>query len=752
MKKGFTLVEILATIVIISVILLISVPLYNKISDSIKESTYKSKIEEVKAKASSYASEQSKFVFDIKTLIEAGYLSSDNELGEFKDPRNNRDMQCDVINVVYKNNQYNVSITESDICYNNEELESLYGMVILNIEDENGNIIEKNSDTEWLKKNKVYVSYKLKSEYEEYQNSIENIVWLGEEEKSCNKENIDECQKLEVTAEEIKNVTISIQIKINVNNTEIINTVSKNILLDLQRPIIVDGSLIVDNSVSTNSLRKVEFELSDQIGSGIKYYSIVKEKTCASEEYEENKTLAESGIQRVYLPNGSYYICVEDKVGNKTSDSDLDNKNNQITVDNVVTEDFNIDNLSITSKNKNYHSLDALLSIEVNNKDASKLKMCISNTGYMIGCSWETYQTSKDWQVSGSLDGGLRKVYVSVIDEAGNIANRTVEYTVYKDCSNQQKVYIESSYGTCSKPCGGGLQYRAYQMKDTLTGTICKIDKDSKTCNTQSCMPDATDKIIDSGDTISSPIYDNDYRYRGSNPNNYVYFNCDDYNNQNKETCDIWRIMGAFKTTNASNVNEYRLKIINTRTLGSRFTTNYDPDIIEWDKSNYCSDLNTKFYNTLNDETKKFIEPIYWNIGIYTAGSASTKNILELYNYEKSKKWLGNVGMMSSSDYYWGFLDDKFVSPYKSSWNWLFLKAKESTMTLAGRYVSDTTLMRTIDSSSTDVNGDIYYRMANLTGGNRKRSYSIRPVLSIKSNVKIKSGNGTKDDPYQLFL
>ena len=124
MKKGFTLVEILATVVIITVVLLIAIPIYNGISNSIKESIYQSKIKEVLAKSTSYASEQNKFVFDIKTLIQNGSITADNELGEFIDPRSNRDMQCDIINVVYKDNQYNATITESDKCYTEEELVS----------------------------------------------------------------------------------------------------------------------------------------------------------------------------------------------------------------------------------------------------------------------------------------------------------------------------------------------------------------------------------------------------------------------------------------------------------------------------------------------------------------------------------------------------------------------------------------------------------------------------------------------------
>ena len=35
-------------------------------------------------------------------------------------------------------------------------------------------------------------------------------------------------------------------------------------------------------------------------------------------------------------------------------------------------------------------------------------------------------------------------------------------------------------------------------------------------------------------------------RYYGANPNNYIYFNCDDYSNQTSSTCEVWRIIGVF--------------------------------------------------------------------------------------------------------------------------------------------------------------------------------------------------------------
>ncbi len=74
-------------------------------------------------------------------------------------------MRCDVINAVYKEQRYEVSITESSTCYSLEELENLYGIVELVLEYEDGREIESIEGTNWLKENKVYVGYKLKEAY-----------------------------------------------------------------------------------------------------------------------------------------------------------------------------------------------------------------------------------------------------------------------------------------------------------------------------------------------------------------------------------------------------------------------------------------------------------------------------------------------------------------------------------------------------------------------------------------------------------
>ena len=56
---------------------------------------------------------------------------------------------------------------------------------------------------------------------------------------------------------------------------------------------------------------------------------------------------------------------------------------------------------------------------------------------------------------------------------------------------------------------------------------------------------------------------DNNVRYIGKDPSNYVYFNCSDYNNPTADTCELWRIIGVFNNiTKGDGSKENLVKII----------------------------------------------------------------------------------------------------------------------------------------------------------------------------------------------
>ena len=63
---------------------------------------------------------------------------------------------------------------------------------------------------------------------------------------------------------------------------------------------------------------------------------------------------------------------------------------------------------------------------------------------------------------------------------------------------------------------------------------------------------------------------DNNVRYIGKDPSNYVYFNCSDYTNPTADTCELWRIIGVFNNvTKSDGSKENLVKIIRNYSLGN---------------------------------------------------------------------------------------------------------------------------------------------------------------------------------------
>ena len=85
---------------------------------------------------------------------------------------------------------------------------------------------------------------------------------------------------------------------------------------------------------------------------------------------------------------------------------------------------------------------------------------------------------------------------------------------------------------------------------------------------------------------------DNNVRYIGENPSNYVYFNCSDYNNPTTDTCELWRIIGVFNNiTKGDGSKENLIKMIRNDFLRE----------FSWDYKNSGMGTSTEDYGGSND-------------------------------------------------------------------------------------------------------------------------------------------------------
>lgn len=273
---------------------------------------------------------------------------------------------------------------------------------------------------------------------------------------------------------------------------------------------------------------------------------------------------------------------------------------------------------------------------------------------------------------------------------------------------------------------------------------------------------------------------DGNIRYYGASPNNYVYFNCSTYPTTN---CELWRIIGTFgdkikivrnesigkyswdnkdKTTGAETnygKNDWTdarlMKLLNpgyeSETGGSLYY-NAKSGTCYVNQNNATTACNFTSTGIKNDTTKNIIAEVTYNTAGYNDATLYPN---EIYTYERGSTvysgrqttWTGKIGLMYPSDY--GYASDltkcrEKINNYNASTcsqnNWI--------------YNMGSLWLLTHDSARSDRNWSINSSGNASVNGNGNGGTSngllVFPSLFLSSDVKIISGNGSINNPYQL--
>ncbi len=272
---------------------------------------------------------------------------------------------------------------------------------------------------------------------------------------------------------------------------------------------------------------------------------------------------------------------------------------------------------------------------------------------------------------------------------------------------------------------------------------------------------------------------DNNLRYVGKNPCNYVTFN--------GETAG-WRIIGVLNTPEGQ-----RLKLIRANSIGSyswdnkpsgtgSSTSQYGSN--DWTDSTLKEVLNNGAYykrtsgtcsygsngattscdftsNGLTEEARNQIDTITWKLGGTASYNSSSNGLVShWYTYERGTtvysgrptEWQGKVGLMYPSDYGYATsggntsnrtscLNKEFYNWYSSSYSdcknndWLYTGIIQWTLapkSSDSRYVFSVSFIGSVSE------GDAYSQ------------FVVRPSVYLISEMSILSGEGTPEDPYQI--
>ena len=335
------------------------------------------------------------------------------------------------------------------------------------------------------------------------------------------------------------------------------------------------------------------------------------------------------------------------------------------------------------------------------------------------------------------------------------------ELTSESYCTNEENVKDETitlSYDSATK----GLSVSPMTKK----GTKCYLYFEEK-----SGASDVIEGIYEENQDILAydGTIDNNLRYIGADPNNYVYFNCDDYNNPSSSTCELWRIIGVFNENSHGISGEKLVKLIRSNSLGDIAWNSANTN--DWSTASLQTTLNGDYLNgsgsyassgIKNDTTRNMIANAIWKLGgtaDYT--SASNGLVSHFYGYERGitvysgrpTTWQGKIALMYPSDYGYatsgGATTNREACLAKELYNWGSSSFSDCNN---NDWLFDSgTVQRTLNPDSSvssnviDVSdtGYVLSTFANY-------SYGIRPSVYLTSNVSISGGDGTVNSPYAL--
>ena len=262
---------------------------------------------------------------------------------------------------------------------------------------------------------------------------------------------------------------------------------------------------------------------------------------------------------------------------------------------------------------------------------------------------------------------------------------------------------------------------------------------------------------------------DNNIRYIGADPSNYVYFNCSDYSNQSDSTCEKWRIIGVFKNMTKEDGSQADLvKIIRDDSLGSIAWNSIN--VNDWSTASLQTTLNGDYYNGTyatgafkNDSTRNAIESVVWNLGGTENYEDSSNGLAShWYGYERGTTvysgrpttWTGKIALMYPSDYGYatagGTTTNRASCLAKELYNW---DGSDVSDCKNNDYLFKSAYTQwTLAPYSSNSSGAFYVRAGGFVNNdNVNYARGVRPAAYLKSSISLSSvGDGSSTSPYQL--
>ena len=451
-KKGFTLIELIAVLVVLSILITSSVAVFINIRNSVLRKEKNNLITYLETKAIEYANETNVTAVSVEDLIKIGLIKPDDET-DIYDPVTRESMNCYIIDLVWEDGEYKAKFG-SNVGKNGttcNEYTRRKNLVICQVVGNNCNDIK---NEQWFKDDITiglkFVNGKRIIKESGYEISWKSNTGISSIEDTI-KTNVDLIANINYTAKVIKDNEVS-------ETSQIVN-------IDKEAPIINE----IKYNTNWSKSKEIEIIASDGLGSGVGGYVIVLENEKCSGYNTNNKITIKS--------NGNYKVCIRDKAGNETE--------KVIKVSTIDTKPENpIISASDGIASGNFHSKDYILSWKSTYNGTQDLvyyygtdKTKMINKGTSVGAKKEQYNVI---------------MYVKACTRESNLCSGISSYKINVDTIPTNPVisasdgiasgkYHSKNYTLTWKSTNKGSQKLTYyygfdSSKLTSTGTSLNVD------------------------------------------------------------------------------------------------------------------------------------------------------------------------------------------------------------------------------------------------------------------------------------
>ena len=451
-RKGFTLIELIAVLVVLSILISASVAVFINIRNSVLRKEKNNLITYLETKAIEYANETNVTAVSVEDLIKIGLIKPDDET-DIYDPVTRESMNCYIINLVWEDGEYKAKFG-SNVGKNGttcNEYTRRKNLVICQVVGNNCNDIK---NEQWFKDDITiglkFVNGKRIIKESGYEISWKSNTGISSIEDTI-KTNVDLIANINYTAKVIKDNEVS-------EASQIVN-------IDKEAPIINE----IKYNTHWSKSKEIEIIASDGLGSGVGGYVIVLENEKCSGYNTNNKITIKS--------NGNYKVCIRDKAGNETE-----------KVVKVSTIDTKPENPIISASDGiasgNFHSKDYILSWKSTYNGTQDLV-------YYYGTD-KTKMTNKGTSVGAKKDQYNVIMYVKACTKESNLCSGISSYKINVDTKPTNPVisasdgiasgkYHSKNYTLTWKSTNKGSQKLTYyygfnSSKLTSTGTSLNVD------------------------------------------------------------------------------------------------------------------------------------------------------------------------------------------------------------------------------------------------------------------------------------